>query len=274
MSPHRTPRPHVHRPAAEPPFWKRLKVRIVALAGLALTSFLSLVLFPVVENVASDKAKEATAGPVLWASATSGEPAQGCAALREPLDARDRAAVQLDSGVPAIIQRHGGAWTNELSIDLSLRGGTGQATVTGIDVRPRGKIQPPLSTVWLCHPTAGSGPVAQLTSNLDVTPPVVKVKGRPYGERSAITVGAGEQIPANLTVSISRGYLEFDVIVTYAYKDRAAVSLPVYDGDPKLKRPFRITGVAPDYQAVYVERSGYQEATRRDGCALLPRKGC
>jgi hypothetical protein len=53
------------RPAAEQPFWKRLKVRVITLTGLALTSFLSLVLFPVAKDLLSDKAKEATAGPVM-----------------------------------------------------------------------------------------------------------------------------------------------------------------------------------------------------------------
>lgn len=277
MTHHRNHRPRAHRPvtsAARQPFWKRLKVRVITLAGLALTSFLSLVLFPVAKDVLSDKAKEVTAGPVMWASAMSYEPDKGCVVLKDPLQARDQAAIQLNSDVDAVIQRHGGAWMNKLPIDLSLRGGSGQATVTAIGIRPRGRIQPPLSAALLCHSTAGNSPVSQLTADLDATPPIVKINGKRYGERSIITVNAGEQVPVHLTVSLSRGYLEFDIIVTYAYKDNPSVSLPVYDGDPKLKRPFRITGAAPGYHAIYIKGSGYDKATPREACAFLPRKDC
>lgn len=276
MTDHRNSRPRVHRPvapAAEQPFWKRLKVRVITLTGLALTSFLSLVLFPVAKDLLSDKAKEATAGPVMWASAMSEEPEEGCAALGDRLGARDRSALELDSDVGTIVQGHG-AWVRELPIDLSLRGGTGQATVTAIGIRPRERVEPPLSAALLCHSTAGTPPVARLTANLDVAPPVVKLEGKRYGDGSVITVGPGEQVPAHLKVSLTRGYLEFDVVLTYAYKDKAAVTLPVYDGDPKLKRPFRITGAAPRYQDIYIKGSGYNRATPRKACAFLPLKGC
>lgn len=281
MTDHRSPRPRVHRPvasAAEQPFWKRLKVRVITVTGLALTSFLSLVLFPVAKDLLSDKAKEATAGPVMWASAMSKEPEDGCAAFGNPLGARDQAALELDSGVDTIIQdtiaQGHGAWVRELPIDLSLRGGTGQATVTAIGIRPRERVESPLSAALLCHSTAGTSPVAPLTANLDAAPPVVKLDGKPYGEGSVITVGPGEQVPAHLTVSLTRGYLEFDVVLTYAYKDKAAVTLPVYDGDPKLKRPFRVTGAAPRYQDIYIKGSGYNRAAPRKACAFLPLKGC
>ena len=276
MTDHRSPRPRVHRPvrpAVKQPFWKRLKVRVITLTGLALTSFLSLVLFPVAKDLLSDKAKEATAGPVIWASAMSVEPEKGCAALGDPLGARDRAALELDSDADTIIRGHG-AWVRELPIDLSLRGGTGQATVTAIGIRPRDRAGPPLSAALLCHPTAGASPVARLTANLDTAPPVVKLDGKRYGDGSVITVGPGEQVPAHLTVSLTRGYLEFDVVLTYAYEGKAAVTLPVYDGDPKLKRPFRVTGSAPRYRDIYIEGSGYNRATPHKACEYLPLKGC
>ena len=277
MTHNRNSRTRAHSPvkrAAEQPFWKRLKVRVITLAGVVLTSFLSLVLLPVGKDLISDKAKEVTAGPVLWVSAMSKEPEEGCEALKDPLQAPDRAAIALNSDVDAILQRHGGAWTDELSIDLSLRGGSGQATVTAIDIRPRGKAQPPLSAALLCHSTAGSSSVPRLTANLDLTPPIVKINGKRYGDRSAITINAGEQIPAHLMVSLTRGYLEFDIVITYAYKDKPSESLSVYDGDPKLKRPFRVTGAAPGYQAVYIGGSGYNEASPREACEFLPLKGC
>lgn len=277
MARHRNTRPRVHPPAAsteEQPLWKRLRIRAIALAGLLLTSFLTIVLFPAVENVLSDKAKKATSGPVMWASANSIEPEPGCLALKDSLQAQERAAIQLDSDVDTLLRRRGVAGVNHLSINLSLRGGTGQATVTAIDIRPRGKRQPPLFAALLCYGTAGTPPVPQLTADLDATPPIVKIKGKRYGERTAITVNAGEQIPAHLQVSITRGHLEFDIVVTYAHEDRASETLTVYDGDPKLKQPFRVTGAASDYRAIYVKGSGYEKATMREACKYLPRIQC
>jgi hypothetical protein len=250
-----------------------LKVRVITVMGLALTSFLSLVLFPVAKDLLSDKAKEATAGPAMWASAMSKEPEKGCAALGNPLGARDQAALELDSDVDTLVQGHG-AWVRELPIDLSLRGGTGQATVTAIGIRPRKRAEHPLSAALLCHSTAGTPPAARLAMNLDAVPPVVKLDGKRYGDGSMITVGQGEQVPAHLTVSLTGGYLEFDLLLTYAYKDKAAVTLPVYDGDPKLKHPFHITGAASGYQAVYLKGSGYGKASPHQACTFLPLKGC
>jgi hypothetical protein len=97
------------------------------------------------------------------------EPEKGCAALGDPLGARDRAALALDSDAGTIVRDHG-AWVRELPIDLSLRGGTGQATVTAIGIRPRERAGPPLSAALLCHSTSGTPPVARLTANLDVAP--------------------------------------------------------------------------------------------------------
>jgi hypothetical protein len=113
-----------------------------------------------------------------------------------------------------------------------------------------------------------------LTANLDATPPVVKIGGKRYGDGSVLTVAAGEQVPAHLVVSITRGYLEFDIAVRYAHRNKAAETLVVYDGDPKLKRPFRVTGPAPRYRSIFIKGSGYDVATARKACRFLPLKGC
>lgn len=94
------------------------------------------------------------------------------------------------------------------------------------------------------------------------------------GQRRVRPVGSPQASQPDILLAGSRGYLEFDVVLTYAYKDKAAVTLPVYDGDPKLKRPFRVTGAAPRYQDIYIKGSGYNRATPRKACAFLPLKGC
>ncbi|MFC4056251.1 hypothetical protein ACFOY4_41760 [Actinomadura syzygii] len=256
------------------PLWKRLKVRLFTLGGMVFAALMTLVLLPVAKDVLSDKAQRATAEPAMWASATSKSPEAGCLALRDPLGARDRAAIQLDSDVEGVARRLGGAWIGELPIDLSLRGGSGQATITGIEIRPRERARPAASAAVLCHSSAGTPPVAQLTANLDTTPPVVKIGGKRYGDGSVITLAQGEQAPAHLVVSITRGYLEFDIVVRFAHKNKAAETLVVYDGDPKLKRPFRVTGAASRYRSIFIKGSGYDEATVRKACRFLPLKGC
>ncbi|TYB46265.1 hypothetical protein [Actinomadura chibensis] len=277
MAHHRNFRPRAHPPAADrqsPPLWKRLKVRLFTLGGMAFAALMTLVLLPVAKDVLSDKAQRATAEPAMWVSAASKAPESGCMALRDPLGVRDRAAIRLDSDVAGVTRRLGGVWVGELPIDLSLRGGSGQATVTGIEIRPREKARPAASAAVLCHSSAGTPPVAQLTANLDAAPPIVKIGGKRYGDGSVITLAQGEQAPAHLVASITRGYLEFDIVVRFAHKDKAAETLVVYDGDPKLKRPFRVTGAAPRYRSIFIRGSGYDEAPARAACRFLPLKSC
>lgn len=104
----------------------------------------------------------------------------------------------------------------------------------------------------------------------------MKIDGKRYGDGdgSVITVGEGEQIPAHLMVSITRGYLEFDIVVRYAHKNKASETLTVYDGDPKLRRPFRVTGAASRYRSIFIKGSGYEEATFREACRFMRLKGC
>jgi hypothetical protein len=255
-----TPRPRVHVPVKKP-WWRRVWVRVTALVGGA-AAFGVTVLTPIV----SDWLKEATAGTLIYASASSQPPLKGCGALKGPLRQTDRDAITLDPepDEQKMVQGQGGAWVGTLSINLILQAGKGSSEIPikAIKIVPMGPVGPPLSGALLCHPTAGTAGVPQLTVNLDAMPsPVVKLDGTRYPDKTQLKVTPEEALQLHLQASITRVYLEFVIQVIYRNKDKD-MTLTLTDGEEH--RRFRITGSASHYPVVFRKGigTGYREEKR------------
>ncbi|GAA4310726.1 hypothetical protein GCM10023086_30590 [Streptomyces venetus] len=202
----------------------------------------------------------------------------GCTALpRRVSSPRDRAELVAGGDAQAVIRRHQGARAGELTVGLTIEGGSRSLTITSIDIEPTSpRAAAPLAGTLLCEPNAGGEPKIQLFADMDTPEPVFRTGKNSttrYFKGKVITLDPGEQVNLSATFLAERGSRTFGLSVRYVRNGKDG-TLPV--PAPRGGR-YAVTGYAARYGAVYAGSPGgvYRQVEDPRPCAWQPEaQGC
>lgn len=184
----------------------------------------------------------------------------GAAVLRVDVDGDPRLARRLiedaarllgsrDFGeLSALLSRHRAARVGKAGVVVVLQGRRSQ-TIRIVDVRPHIIATGPVPDgTCVSLSTQGEGDTRVVTADLDAPRPP---KGRSTFLDKSIDLALDERVTVDVEVGAKRHFYEWDIEVTYDYGD-GAVLRTTHIGSPT-GGPFRLTGAARRYQAVYRE---------------------
>jgi hypothetical protein len=243
----------------------RPRARLVVTGGVLLLATTIAATWPTPIDIGRDL----VGVPAITATVTSTIYAGDTFAMATELAPAEHALLSRDPSIrqlTKVLSSHRAARVGGMNVLIVLQGQRDNP-IRIIDVRPRIiRSGPPPSGTCLTVPAQGSSEEYTIKADLDRQRPG---GGAPRFLSKSIDLAYGERTTIEMTVKATRRWYEWDIEVIYAHGSGTRPASAFFRGSDG--QPFRVTGKARKYAAVYNDPSsifnGYRLLGRNRPCA-------